>query len=152
MSPPSLAIPATSPVAETLHLWKKRFDKRHLSTNPVIATLDIEYNELVQSWKRFQDNLLPNDRVLFHERLQGPDDVLDVVASIEPVWTSTSGQRMLRECCDEFRSTLGSHGRLLAVLPRNELYCSIFYGVLQSLLKVSPDVVRIPLPQSITKS
>ncbi|OJZ86533.1 hypothetical protein ASPFODRAFT_206962 [Aspergillus luchuensis CBS 106.47] len=143
MSPPSLAIPATSPVAESLHLWKKRFDKRHLSTNPVIATLDIEYNELVQSWKRFQDNLLPNDRVLFHERLQGPDDVLDVVASIEPVWTSTSGQRMLRECCDEFRSTLGSHGRLLAVLPRNELYCSIFYGVLQSLLKASAGYPRI---------
>ncbi|RDK44453.1 phytanoyl-CoA dioxygenase family protein [Aspergillus phoenicis ATCC 13157] len=143
MSPPSLSIPATPTVAETLHLWKKRFDKRHLSTNPVIATLDIEYNELVQSWKRFQDNLLPNDRVLFHERLQNPDDVLDVVASIEPVWTSTSGQRVLRECCDEFRSTLGSHGRLLAVLPRNELYCSLFYGVLQSLLKASAGYPRI---------
>ncbi|GKZ40468.1 hypothetical protein AbraIFM66951_000232 [Aspergillus brasiliensis] len=143
MSPPSLAIPASPTVAEPLHLWKKRFDKRHLSTNPVIATLDIEYNELVQSWKRFQDNLLPSDRVLFHERLQGPDDVLDVVASIEPVWTSTSGQRVLRECCDEFRSTLGSHGRLLAVLPRNELYCSIFYGVLQSLLKASAGYPRI---------
>ncbi|PWY74530.1 hypothetical protein BO94DRAFT_559678 [Aspergillus sclerotioniger CBS 115572] len=143
MSPQSVAIPAGPLLAELPNLWKKRFDKRHLSTNPVIATLDIEYNELVQSWKRFQDHLPPDDHVCFHERLQGPDDVLEVVSRIEPVWTSTSGLRVLRECCDEFRSTLGSHVGLLTALPKNELYGSIFYSVLQSLLKASAGYPRI---------
>ncbi|PYI05229.1 hypothetical protein BO78DRAFT_152337 [Aspergillus sclerotiicarbonarius CBS 121057] len=143
MSPQSVPIPAGPLLAEISNLWKKRFDKRHLSTNPVIATLDIEYNELVQSWKRFQDHLPPDDLVRFHERLQGPDDVLEVVGSIEPVWTSTSELRVLRECCDEFRSTLGLHGGLLTALPKNELYGSIFYSVLQSLLKASAGYPRI---------
>ncbi|RAL03456.1 uncharacterized protein BO80DRAFT_349470 [Aspergillus ibericus CBS 121593] len=143
MSPQSVAIPAGPLLAEIPNLWKKRFDKRHLSTNPVIATLDIEYNELVQSWKRFQDYLPPDDLVRFHERLQGPEDVLEVVSNIEPVWTSTSELRVLRECCDEFRSTLSLHGGLLTALPKNELYGSIFYSVLQSLLKASAGYPRI---------
>ncbi|PYH93239.1 hypothetical protein BO71DRAFT_431170 [Aspergillus ellipticus CBS 707.79] len=144
MSPQSLASPVGSSVADPVNLWKKRFEKRHLSPNPVIAILDVEYNELVQSWKRFQESLLPDDQVHFPERLQGPDDVLNLVGTIDPVWTTShTGQRVFRDFCDDFRSTLGAHTVLLKALPKNDLYCSIFYGVLQSLLKATARYPRI---------
>ncbi|PWY64268.1 hypothetical protein BO70DRAFT_357000 [Aspergillus heteromorphus CBS 117.55] len=143
MPPQSLASPVGLSVADTVSLWKKRFDKRHLSPNPVIATLDIEYNELAQSWKRFQENLLPTDQVHFSERLQGPEDVLNLIATINPVWPSSAGQLESRDHYDYFRSTLGAHADFLKALPKNDLYRSIFYGVLQSLLKASAGYPRL---------
>ncbi|OJK03639.1 hypothetical protein ASPACDRAFT_22873 [Aspergillus aculeatus ATCC 16872] len=129
--------------AEAISLWRKRFDKRHPSTNPVIAILDIEYNELVLSWKKFQETLAPSDLVQFQERAQGPEDVLSLVSSIEPVWTSSSRQRVVRDQCTELRSTLHAHSILLSALPKNEAYLSLFYSVLQSTLKASANYPRI---------
>ncbi|RAL11706.1 uncharacterized protein BO97DRAFT_93511 [Aspergillus homomorphus CBS 101889] len=132
-----------SPSPEAISLWKKRFDKRHPSTNPVIAILDVEYNELVLSWKRLQETLAPPDLVHFQERAQGPEDVLSLVSSIEPVWTSSSRQRVVRDHCTELRSTLHTHSVLLSALPKNEAYLSLFYSVLQSTLKASASYPRI---------
>ncbi|PYH77932.1 phytanoyl-CoA dioxygenase family protein [Aspergillus uvarum CBS 121591] len=129
--------------AEAISLWKKRFDKRHPSTNPVIAILDIEYNELVLSWKKLQETLTPSDLVQFQERAQGQEDVLSLVSSIEPVWTSSSRQRVVRDHCTELRSTLHAHSILLSALPKNEAYLSLFYSVLQSTLKASANYPRI---------
>ncbi|RAH86586.1 phytanoyl-CoA dioxygenase family protein [Aspergillus japonicus CBS 114.51] len=129
--------------AEAISLWKKRFDKRHPSTNPVIAILDIEYNELVLSWKKLQETLTPSDLVQFQERAQGPEDVLSLVSSIEPVWTSSARQRVVRDHCTELRSTLHAHSILLSALPKNEAYMSLFYSVLQSTLKASAHYPRI---------
>lgn len=103
----------------------------------MIAILDIEYNELALSWKKLQETLIPSDLVQFQERAQGPEDVLSLVSSIEPVWTSSSRQRVVRDQCTELRSTLHAHSILLSALPKNEAYLSLFYSVLQSTLKVT---------------
>ncbi|PYH47629.1 uncharacterized protein BP01DRAFT_220466 [Aspergillus saccharolyticus JOP 1030-1] len=129
--------------AEAISLWRKRYDKRHPSTNPVIAILDIEYNELVLSWKKLQETLAPPDLVHFPERAQGPDDVLSLLSSIEPVWTSSPRQRVARDHCIELRSTLHAHHILLSALPKSEAYLSLFYSVLESTLKASANYPKI---------
>ncbi|THC92852.1 hypothetical protein EYZ11_007665 [Aspergillus tanneri] len=143
MSPQSLAVPSAPPPSEddqfTSSVWRKRYDKRPLSSNAVVAILDVEYNELAQSWKRFQDSLPSEDHVEFQERAQIAEDVFRVVQNVQTVWMSSSKQRLFMRSmalCDKFLSTLDPHSMLLVALPKNEFYVSLFYGVLQSILKV----------------
>lgn len=150
MPPPTSLVPAAPPTAEDDHLnssiWRKRFEKRLLSPYPGIGTLDVEYNELTQSWKRFQENLPPEDQVTFQERPQTAQDVLAVVRSVQTSWLSHPRQQVFSRSmtlCDTFIDTLDPHAVLLTILPKNESYRSLFYGVLQSVIKASANYPRI---------
>lgn len=108
--------------------------------NPVITTLDVEYNELAQSWKRFHESLAPEDQVHFQERAQDAHDVLDVVRSVQSLWMSNPRKHLFSRAMalsNQFLSTFETHTVLLMALPHHESNRSLLYGVLQSILKVS---------------
>lgn len=108
--------------------------------DPAIAILDVEYNELLQSWKEFKDHLAPADRLDLHDSPQTEDDVVAVVRGIQALWMSSPRQRLFTRSmtlCDQFLSTLDPHAILLQALPNDEANRSLFYAVLQSILKVS---------------
>jgi hypothetical protein len=140
---------AVSPVSEAsqspqnnqmaINLWEKRFEKRHFSSDPVIAKLDVECNELAQTWKKFQEHLPQQDQVGFDERLQEFRDVSAMIGNLQNVWMSTPRQRVFDRSmalCDQFISSVHLHLVLLSALPRNEAYITLFHGVLQSVIKV----------------
>ncbi|EAU34847.1 predicted protein [Aspergillus terreus NIH2624] len=141
MPSPILSVPAAPPAAAdepVASLGRKRFDKRPLSMDPAIAILDVEYNELLQSWKEFKDHLAPADRLDLHDSPQTEDDVVAVVRGIQALWMSSPRQRLFTRSmtlCDQFLSTLDPHAILLQALPNYEANRSLFYAVLQSILK-----------------
>jgi hypothetical protein len=107
--------------------------------DPVIAKLDVECNELAQTWKKFQEHLPQQDQVGFDERLQEFRDVSAMIGNLQNVWMSTPRQRVFDRSmalCDQFISSVHLHLALLSALPRNEAYIALFHGVLQSVIKV----------------
>ncbi|RHZ71308.1 hypothetical protein CDV55_108240 [Aspergillus turcosus] len=129
-----------------INLWDKRFEKRHFSSDPVIAKLDVECNELAQTWKKFQENLPEQDQVDFDGRLQEFHDVSAMVGNVRTVWMSNPRRRLFSRSmalCDQFISTVHLHLVLFAGLPRNEAYLTLFHGVLQSVIKASADYPRV---------
>ncbi|KAF9886700.1 hypothetical protein FE257_011214 [Aspergillus nanangensis] len=147
---PSPSTSAVPPTAESYPLaafeWRKRFEKRSVSSHSLTTILDVEYNELAQSWKRFQDNIAPNDKVDFQLRPQNAQDVLAVVRDIQSGWMSNPRQRLFNRCmtlCEDFVSSVDPHSVLLAALPNSEFNQSLFYGVLQSIIKASANYPKI---------
>lgn len=106
-----------------------------------IAELDTERNELAQTWKWFNSHLSPEDRVVDGDaRPQTAHDIVDLVRKTQTYWMSRPRQRVYSQAsalCDRLLPTLDTHSALLSVLPESNLYALLFYGVLQSLLKVS---------------
>ncbi|KAE8353677.1 hypothetical protein BDV28DRAFT_132676 [Aspergillus coremiiformis] len=150
MPPPTSFVPVAPPTVEDDQLnssiWRKRFEKRPLSSQPVIGTLDVEYNELAQSWKRFNENLPLEDQVKFQERPQTLQDVLAVVRIVQTLWLSHPRQQVFSRSmtlCDTFIDTINPHAVLLMTLPKSESYRSLFYGVLQSVIRASANYPRI---------
>ncbi|KAE8374566.1 hypothetical protein BDV26DRAFT_36633 [Aspergillus bertholletiae] len=150
MPPQTSLVPAAPPPAEgdqfDASIWRKRFEKRPLSPHPVIGTLDVEYNELAQSWRRFQENLPLADHVEFQERPQTSQDVRVVVRNVQTLWLSHPRQQVFSRSmtlCDTFVETIDSHAALLMTLPKSDSYRSLFYGVLQSIIKASANYPRI---------
>ncbi|GAQ06755.1 hypothetical protein ALT_4076 [Aspergillus lentulus] len=114
--------------------------------DPVIAKLDVECNELAQTWKKFQEHLPQQDQVGFDERLQEFRDVSAMIGNVQNVWMSTPRQRVFNRSmalCDQFISSVHLHLVLLSALPRNEAYIALFHGVLQSVIKASADYPRV---------
>jgi hypothetical protein len=109
--------------------------------NPAIADLDVEHNELAQTWRSFVWHLLPEDTVEWEERPQTPQDVQALVRNLQSLWASRPRRRVFRfasSLCDRFLPTVETHATLLATLPDSDTYHGpLFYGVLQSVLKVS---------------
>ena len=109
--------------------------------SPSTAELDVEYNELTQSWKRFQDHLLPSPDPQANNSHSLPPDARHVVLLLRKVqagWISSARQRTFArsmELCDRFLATMDSHSVLLMTLSE-PCYASLFYGTLQSLFKV----------------
>lgn len=107
--------------------------------SPATADLDVEYNELILSWKAFQDNLAPHDQPDFFPHPQNIRDVIARVRSIQSTWIASPQKHFFStamKLCDRFLATMDSHSALLAILPDYECYASLFYGVLQSAFKV----------------
>ncbi|KAJ0421705.1 hypothetical protein BJY00DRAFT_103020 [Aspergillus carlsbadensis] len=126
--------------------WKRRFDVRHPSPNPVIATLDIEYNELAKAWKRLQELLPEPDQVSFHERPQTSQDVHGLVRDIQSQMASHPQPKLFRKStvlCDTFLAALNSHTLPLATLPSHQFYSSLLYAALQSIIKAAANYPRI---------
>lgn len=111
----------------------------NLGRNPVIADLEIERNELAQTWKTFTRRLSPEDR-LEGEEESTAHNVTALVHSLQSFWMSRPRQRVFSDAmtlCDRFLPTVDTHARLLAVLPNSDRYhAPLFFGVLQSVLKV----------------
>ncbi|KAL2802369.1 hypothetical protein BJX63DRAFT_115549 [Aspergillus granulosus] len=126
--------------------WKRRFDIRHPSPNPTVATLDIEYNELAKAWKKLQDLLPLPDQVLFQERPQTSQDVYSLVRDIQSGWASHPQGRSLSRStalCDTFMATLDAHTLPLTTLPSHQFYSSLLYAALQSIIKAAANYPRI---------
>ncbi|KAL4983480.1 hypothetical protein BDW68DRAFT_181583 [Aspergillus falconensis] len=126
--------------------WKKRFDVRHPSPNPAIATLDIEYSELAKAWKRLQELLPLSEQVLFEERPQTSHDVQVLIQDIQADWASSPQQRLFSRSmalCDAFLATFGSHAMPLKALPSHQFYSSLLYGTLQTIIKASSKYPRV---------
>ncbi|RHZ48498.1 uncharacterized protein CDV56_102008 [Aspergillus thermomutatus] len=131
---------------KAINLWEKRFEKRHFSSNPVVAKLDVECNELAQTWKKFQENLPEQDQVGFDERLQEFHDVSAMIGNVQTVWMSNPRRRVFSRSmalCDQFIASVHLHLVLLPALPRNEAYLALFHGVLQSIIKASANYPRV---------
>ena len=109
--------------------------------NPKLADLDVERNELAQTWKTFIRHLPPEDRVVWEERPQSGGDVQALVRNLQTSWASRARQRVFSPSLvlsDQFLTTLDTHEILLAVLPDpDRSYTSLLHGVLQSVIKVS---------------
>ncbi|KAL5003310.1 hypothetical protein BDV10DRAFT_43701 [Aspergillus recurvatus] len=126
--------------------WKKRFDVRHPSPHPAIATLDIEYSELAKAWKRLQELLPASEQVLFEERPQTSHDVQVLIQGVQADWASSPQQRLFSRSmalCDAFLATFGSHATPLKALPSHQFYSSLLYGTLQTIIKASSKYPRV---------
>ncbi|KAL4943194.1 hypothetical protein BDV06DRAFT_190459 [Aspergillus oleicola] len=143
---PLITNPTTEDDQFSAVYWKRRFDVRHPSPHPIIATLDIEYNELAKAWKRLQELLPLSDQVPFEERPQTAQDVQALIRDIQADWTSSHQQRLCSRSsplCDAFSVTLDAHTMPLMALPGHQFYSSLFYGTLQSLIKASSEYPRV---------
>ncbi|KAL4749294.1 hypothetical protein BDW72DRAFT_195018 [Aspergillus terricola var. indicus] len=126
--------------------WKKRFDVRHPSPHPAIATLDIEYSELAKAWKRLQELLPLSEQVLFEERPQTLQDVQVLIRDVQAYWVSNSRRRLFSRSmalCDTFLATFGSHAMPLKALPSHQYYSSLLYGTLQTIIKAASKYPRV---------
>jgi hypothetical protein len=104
-----------------------------------MSILDIEYNELLRAWKRFQDYIPAGDRVNFQHRLQQADDVLIVIHYAQEIWRNARPASIIRTLLplsERFSATIESHSIVLCPLSDYRLYCSVLYGVIQSIIKV----------------
>ncbi|KAJ6172051.1 hypothetical protein N7470_001118 [Penicillium chermesinum] len=101
--------------------WERRFDRKPVSSNPVYADLDVEHNELVQTWKAFIHHL-PQKTAYWMERPR---------------------QRVFRRAivlCDKFLPTVDTHALVLVALPDGaRYYIPLLYAVLQSVIKASSN-------------
>ncbi|KAJ5569813.1 uncharacterized protein N7459_009243 [Penicillium hispanicum] len=127
--------------------WDRRFDRKPISSNPMIADLDVERNELAQTWKSFIRHLPPDDRVECEERPPTARDVQALVRNLQTFWMSRPRQRVFGPSItlsDRFLPAVETHAALLAVLHDPDLsYASLFYGVLQSVIKASSNYPRV---------
>ncbi|OJJ46596.1 hypothetical protein ASPZODRAFT_142402 [Penicilliopsis zonata CBS 506.65] len=110
-----------------------------MDRDPVIATLDIEYNELTANWKYFYEAVEPSD--LGVGEACRPDSAAELVAFVQEAQNSSSSN--VAALCSRFCSSLDVHRVLLLPLPAGEIYLSLFHGVLQSLIKASAAYPRI---------
>jgi hypothetical protein len=108
--------------------------------HPVIADLDVEHNELAQTWKTFVRHLPPSSRVERGDRPPSVDDVVALIRNTQSFWRSQPRHRVFGEAsalCDKFVPTLNTHATLLAVLPDADLFhAPLFYSVLETVIKV----------------
>lgn len=106
---------------------------------PAIAELDIERNELAHTWKRFISLLLPQDQVQWEERPQTVLDVKTLLGNIKTFWMSRPRPRVFSDSmdlCDRLLPTVDTHANLISTLPDHMAYSPLFYGVVQSVIKV----------------
>jgi hypothetical protein len=133
---------------------KPRFEPRSISLNdlcrnPAIADLDIERNELAHTWKRFVSLLLPQDQVEWEERPQTVADVKTLLGKIKTFWMSRPRPRVFSDSmdlCDRLLPTMDTHATLLSTLPDALSYTPLFYGVLQSVIKVGASDAPVFVP------
>lgn len=115
--------------------------------NPALVDLDVEWHELVQTWKTFARYLPPEDQIEWEERPQTVQDVQALVRNIQSFWMNCPRQRIFSRSmtlCDRFLPTIEIHAALLTVLPGSETYYApLFYGTLQTVLKVSVKAYKI---------
>lgn len=108
--------------------------------NPVIADLDVEHNELAQTWKTFVRHLPPSSRVERGDRPPSVGDVVALIRNTQSIWRNQPRKRVFSEAvalCDRFVPTLETHATLLAVLPDADLFhAPLFFSVLQTVIKV----------------
>jgi hypothetical protein len=110
--------------------------------DPSFAKLDIEYNELIRTWREFQDFVPPGDQVNFLEGYQKVENVVWIVQRAKDSWMSDrrpSVPRDLVPLSDRLVATLSSHAVAMSALPDELTYSSLFYAVLQSVIQVSID-------------
>lgn len=101
--------------------------------------LDIEYNELAQAWKRLQAFLPVECHVVFQEPPRDARGLAAEIRNVQARCMASSLQwpvRRLVRPCDVFLATVDAHALLLA-LPMSETYLALFYGTLQSIIKVT---------------
>lgn len=113
----------------------------------MLVDIDIEWNELVQTWKTFARYLPPEDQVEWEERPQTVQDVRALVRNIQSFWMTRPRQRVFSRSmtlCDRFLLTIETHAALLTVLPDSETYYApLFYGTLQTVLKVGVKAYKL---------
>ena len=111
-------------------------------SHPVVLKLDVEYNELVQRWKRLNDDVPPEDSVEFKERGQNLGDVIHIVRDAQPLWKASPRRHIFShsvKLAEDFLSSFIVHDTLLDLpeIKDHDIYLSLIHGVLQSLIKVS---------------
>lgn len=100
--------------------------------------LDIEYNELAQAWKRLQAFLPVESQVQFQERPQHARDLVTEIRNVQRRWLSSSRQPVFSRSislCDDLLATVDAHS-ILSSLPGSHAYLALFYGTVQSTIKV----------------
>lgn len=153
-------MPSQEPDARSA--WERRFDRKPVSSyvlpvsnvpplietdsarNPIYADLDIEHNELAQTWKTFIHHLPPEDRVKWDPRPQAAADVHTLMRQLQTDWAAPPRQRVFRRASaltDKFLPTVDTHASVLAVLPDGPRYHTpLLYAVLQSVIKVRAGI------------
>lgn len=102
---------------------------------------------MAHTWQRFISLLLPQDQVQWEERPQTVGDVQTLLNKIKSFWMSRPRQRVFSESmdlCDRLLPTIDTHATLLSTLPDPLSYTSLFYGVLQSVIKVRGEMISDP--------
>lgn len=116
----------------------------NLPSDPAIAVLDVEYDELVQAWRRLVQFLQLENPTECQGRFEDSQSLSGVVRNVQAGWSSAPHQpafARLINLCDEFLSTVDAHSLLLAILPECESYSSLFYGVVGSVVKVGASLL-----------
>ncbi|KAJ5176173.1 uncharacterized protein N7482_002050 [Penicillium canariense] len=127
--------------------WEQCSDRKPISSNPILANLDVEHNELAQTWKTFVRHIPLEDRVEWGPQPPSAGDVVALVRSMQSLWKSPPRQRVFGPAitlCDRFLPTVETHALLLPVLPDADLFhAPLFYGVLQTVIKASSNYPHV---------
>lgn len=116
----------------------------NLLSDPAIAVLNVEYDELVQAWTRLVQFLQLENPTECQGRFEDSPSLSAVVRNVQAGWSSAPHQPAfapLINLCDEFLFTVDAHSLLLANLPESESYSSLFYGVVRSVIKVGASLL-----------
>ncbi|KAF7717329.1 Uncharacterized protein PECH_002023 [Penicillium ucsense] len=141
----------SNPAAEAFSKeWERCFDRKPISANPIIADLDVEHNELAQTWKTFNRFLPPSSRVQRGDQAPDIDDLIVLIREVQTTWKSHPRKRVFDRplaLCDQLVPTLSIHDTLMTVLPDNRLFHTpLLYSVLQTVIKAAslyPPVIEI---------
>ncbi|EPS28774.1 hypothetical protein PDE_03720 [Penicillium oxalicum 114-2] len=127
--------------------WERCFDRKPVSVNPVIADLDVEHNELAQTWKAFNRFLPPTSRVQRGDRPPAVDDVVTLIRETQAEWQSHPRRRVFDRplaLSDQLVPTLSIHATLMTVLPDNDLFhAPLLYSVLQTVIKAASQYPHV---------
>lgn len=95
--------------------------------------------KLSEAWALFREKIPEKERLQLGSRAPTSGDVIQLMTSIQQRWERerNNGKRGLichffRKCC----LSIKSHETMLKVLPEGNEYCSLFTGVLRSVVYV----------------
>ena len=131
--------------------WRKHFERRPVSewgafnvslkgsspltsggdSEPEIAKLDVESNELTKAWALLREKLPSDQQINFPERPQEVGDVISLVHQMGDEWQVERQKGVSSRAKASFRrmySRLNSHSNLLKILPLAVIMLLSFAG------------------------
>lgn len=108
-------------------------EQREFTLRPAAVKLSL-------AWSQFRDKVPSKDAASWQHRAPSFNDVVDIMESISSQFEIKRDQGAAGLVCRYFRRSchqLKSHETLLSILPEGNEYCSLFTGVLKSIIHAS---------------
>jgi hypothetical protein len=125
-----------------VHPWRHFFENSDHETpkNPVTEDVLVEARKLRDKWMEYHDNCSDEDRLDLTTVEPTMEGIVGVVDAALAVWNKKRRKGWRGEAASNFHKfcgTLDSHSNMLGILPKENMYVTIFSGSLTTIIKVS---------------